>query len=60
MKTATTITVDYDCCGARYRIPTAIPPTGSALHHASAVDTITMLADAQHAAEHPECPKEKT
>ncbi len=51
----TTVTITYDC-GATYKIPTTIPATGSALHHATTVDTVTALVDAQHAADHPDCP----
>jgi hypothetical protein len=50
-----TISVEYECCGARYDTPTRIPDNGSALHHATTVDTVTMLADAWHDQEHPDC-----
>jgi hypothetical protein len=48
------VEIDYDC-GAHYEIPTTMPETGSMLHHASLIDTLAGLADAQHASDHPEC-----
>ncbi len=50
----TTVTIEYEC-GAVYEIPTTIPAAGSALHHATTVDTVTALVDTQHAADHPDC-----
>lgn len=47
--TVTHIKVDYDCdrrCS--YTVPTTIPGRGSALRHASAVDTVVAFIDAQH------------
>ena len=45
--TVTDVTVDYDC-GKTYTAPTVIPECGSALHHASAVDTVIRMVDTQH------------
>ncbi len=50
----TTVTVEYDC-GIVYKLPTTIPDDGSALHHASTLDTVIMLADAQHDKECIQC-----
>ncbi len=55
----TRITVDFDCCSATYTAPTTIPASGSALRHATTVDTVLLLIEAQHAADHPDCPTEK-
>ncbi len=55
----TTVTVEFDCCGATYTAPTTIPAAGSALRHATTVDTVLMFIETQHATEHPDCPKEK-
>lgn len=55
---AALVEIDYECCGATYKIPTSIPDNGSALRHASAVDTVTFLADLAHHVEHPDCPSE--
>lgn len=49
----TTVTVDYDC-GCRYKLRTTIPDDGSALYHATTVDTVVALVDAQHDAECPD------
>lgn len=38
-----------------HEVPTTIPADGSALRHATTVDTVVALVDAQHAVEHPEC-----
>lgn len=54
----TKIGVTYDCCGAHYEMATAIPETGSALRHASAVDTVINLMDQIHDQQHPECKEE--
>lgn len=47
---STLVAVEYDC---RYEQPARIPDTGSALRHASAVDTVTDLIDALHDRECP-------
>jgi hypothetical protein len=50
----TTVIVEYDCCGRVYAVPTVVPVDGSALHHASAVDTVINIIDAQHEQDHHE------
>ena len=50
------IEVDYDCCGAKYKFPTRLGENELLLANASLTDTLVMRADAQHDAEHPECP----
>lgn len=49
----TTVDIEYDECGCRYRFPTALADNQSVLHHAELVDTLGMLADSMHDAECP-------
>jgi hypothetical protein len=49
------VEIDFECCGAHYAIPTAMPQNGSMLHHATLIDTLDAFAVAQHAADHPSC-----
>ncbi|MFJ8690219.1 hypothetical protein [Micromonospora wenchangensis] len=50
----TTVTVDYDCpTRCTYTIPTTLAGDQSALRHASLIDTLGMIADAQHDRECP-------
>lgn len=41
----TTITIEFECCDRVYEVPTSIPENGSALRHASTVDTVINLVD---------------
>jgi hypothetical protein len=54
----TTVAVTYDCCHDTYQAPTTIPDDGSALRHATTVDTVMLVLDLQHAVNHPECVEE--
>lgn len=48
----TYVTIEYDCVNkCTYEIPTTLNETQSGLHHASLIDTLLMLMDAQHAQE---------
>ncbi len=50
----TTVTIDYDCTNrCTYSIPTTLAGDQSALRHASLIDTLAALADAQHERECP-------
>ena len=41
-----------DECGFVFEMPTAMPEGGSILHHASLIDTVSMIADAVHDVQH--------
>lgn len=50
------ITVEYDCCNAKYEFPTRLASDSLLLANPALGDTIIMHADALHDAEHPDCP----
>lgn len=51
----TTMTVEYECCGASYRVPIALRPGSLLLANAALGDTLIALVDASHDQQHPEC-----
>lgn len=51
----TTVEFDFECCGDKVVYPTAIPEGGSMFRHYAAIDTLSMLAEAEHRLKHPEC-----
>jgi hypothetical protein len=50
------IEVEYECCGAKYEFPTRLASDALIMANSALADTLIMYADAQHDAEHPDCP----
>lgn len=57
---APTIRIDYDCCGATYRIPVRLRDDQTLLGNTALASTVLAWADAAHDAEHPACTQRRT
>lgn len=53
----TVMDMEFECCGTKYSVPLALGDDQMLLHQPALGDTMIMLLEAQHSAEHPECLK---
>ena len=49
------MTVDFECCGATYRLPTRLRDGQTLLGQTALTATLLSYAEASHDAEYPEC-----